>query len=326
MATEIELKLRIAPRHVPALITQLDQLAQRQHTLTLRNHYYDTPDATLSASGCALRIRQSGEQWEQTLKTRGTSTAGLQQRGEWNWPLARPQLDTALFDQEDVRQHWPASVDASQLDALFATHFERHRWHWEQQQTRIEIVIDQGSIQAAGQELPLCELELELQGGDVNCLWQLTEQLCQQTPLWLSDISKAERGYALAMPGTDWSPDWRSAATQPPLPRLNRLLTCLKRALESWVWDQDFATPVDADLPSLMLALKQLYQEMVQDQNPYLSRSIQALDAMQPLVLESNRQAHPEFPTQLANQLLQLAYLGWQLHSRSATHRPHQEN
>lgn len=324
MATEIELKLRVAPGHIPALIAQLDQLAQRQHTRTLRNHYYDTSEAALSAAGCALRIRQSGEQWEQTLKTRGTSTAGLQQRGEWNWPLSQPQLDASLFNQEDVRQHWPASVDASQLDALFATHFERHCWHWEQQQTRIEIVIDQGSVQARGQELPLCELELELQSGDIASLWQLTEQLCQHTPLWLSDISKAERGYALAIPGTHWAPDWRTADTLPLMPRLNRLLTCLKRALESWVWDQDFATPVSADLPSLMLALQQLYQAL-DHEGLDTQASIQALDSLQQ-TLALDLHARPELQTCMAGQLLRLAHQGWQLHQQATAQHSSLEN
>ena len=236
MATEIELKLRFTPQDISRLTSKLTQIADYQRTDDLRNHYFDTQDAKLSAAGCALRIRQRGDRWEQTLKTRGRSTAGLQQRGEWNWPLSNNQLNTALFDQPDVQAHWPDQVDHKQLLPLFGTHFQRSTWIWQQQDNCIEIVIDQGNVSTATRQQSLCEIELELRSGTADSLWKLAATLSDTLPLWISDISKAERGYSLAIEQTNWSPDWRLSEQQETLQSLNTLLTCLKRQIEALLW------------------------------------------------------------------------------------------
>src|SRR5690606_25507048 len=63
---------------------------------------FDTPQNALANARAALRIRDNNGQCEQTLKTRGTSVAGLQQRGEWNWPLTGAALDLTLLQQDEV--------------------------------------------------------------------------------------------------------------------------------------------------------------------------------------------------------------------------------
>lgn len=236
MANEIELKLRFDPQHIAALVQKLDSLAARQGASMLNNQYYDTADAALSRAGCALRIRQEGDSWEQTLKTKGHSTGGLQQRGEWNWPLRNPVLDASRFTQRDVIAHWPSQVQIDQLQPLFTTHFHRHRWRWQHNDQRVELVVDDGHVATTNDTQPLCELELELLAGTPECLWQLATQLGEHTPLWLSDISKAERGYRLAIPGTHWTPD--SLPSDPLLPWINRHTTLIKRELEALIWDQ----------------------------------------------------------------------------------------
>ncbi|WP_215201240.1 CYTH domain-containing protein, partial [Escherichia coli] len=49
------------------------------------NQYYDTPGRELARAKVALRMRRDGEQYIQTLKSRGQSVAGLSERNEWDW-------------------------------------------------------------------------------------------------------------------------------------------------------------------------------------------------------------------------------------------------
>ncbi len=223
MPTETEIKCRLQPQQVAALATLLDTLAQPQGHSTLKNRYFDTPQNALANARAALRIRDNNGQCEQTLKTRGTSVAGLQQRGEWNWSLNADQLDLSLLQQDEVAAHWPAGVQASELAEIFAT---------------------------GKKSVPLCELELELQQGDAAVLWQLLQQLSEQVPLWLSDVSKAERGYRLAGLSRSWQETVsfsRDEDLAQVLPRwLNAGLQQWQRALEACLWDNDSAAALTA--------------------------------------------------------------------------------
>jgi len=209
--------------------------------------------------------------------------------------------------------------------------------------------MDQGSVQASQAddsnserflcELPLCELELELLDGDISHLWQLANQLCQATPLWLSDISKAERGYRLAIPDTDWSPETGSIEGQSPLTQLNTLLTLLKRTLEYHVW-HDLPTPlreghelitaIRALLPHLPQSYPaEYFQQQNQNQNQNQQRlehtlPEHALAELENYLLHSLSQTGGSAPA--SYHLLTLAHWVWQCHCDTPIHHhPHQE-
>jgi len=103
MTKEIELKVRLSEANLPALTDFLNQVATPADHSTLKNDYYDTPACALSKAKAALRIRHTEGGVEQTLKTRGQPQAGLQIRGEWNWPLSSPALDVSLLEQAEVQ-------------------------------------------------------------------------------------------------------------------------------------------------------------------------------------------------------------------------------
>ena len=245
MTKETELKLRLSPDLVPVLAASLNAAARPLSHSTLKNWYLDTPEAGLSAARAALRIRQKADGYEQTLKTRGQSLAGLQLRGEWNWPLTEPVLNPLLLQSSEVAAAWPAGLDISRLGEVFTTHFERQAWLWQAHGGSAEVVIDRGEVRAGSQKLPLCEVELELKDGDAVCLWHMALELSNQVPLWLSDISKAERGYRLAKLSRPWHAepvlDGASdvSAALPEL--LHYEFLHLKRALEACLWEGDVA-------------------------------------------------------------------------------------
>lgn len=204
MNHEIELKLRLNPCELPLL----EQALSASHfiaepTLQLLNRYFDTPTMALSQNGAALRIRQqkiAGEsqaQIIQTLKTRGSTSGGLHQRMEWDWPLPEVQLDLTHIETSDAQQYLSPEINLSNIEALFTTDFQRKVWIYHEGDTIIELVLDSGSVETDEYSVDLLELELELKQGKAETLLHLAQDLAQQCPVVMSDISKAERGYGL---------------------------------------------------------------------------------------------------------------------------------
>lgn len=203
MAKETEIKLRVSP-------SDLDRLEQHslfaQHarqpwqTRELLNAYYDTAAGDLARAQVALRIRRDGEQFIQTLKSKGESMAGLSERNEWDWLVDTDQLVLSLLDDSC----WPAALrelDKNQLAELFRTDFVRKsvelEWEHAGATHQIEVALDQGQVITAQGNEPICELELELRDGEPAALLELARQLAVDIPLMPCDISKAERGYRL---------------------------------------------------------------------------------------------------------------------------------
>lgn len=239
MATEIELKLRLDPSDIGKLAAWLDQNTDSSQPLSLQNDYFDTPKLALAAAHTALRIRSTQQGYEQTFKVRSASSQGIQVRHEWNWPLVARELDTHLLTLPEVQAQWPSDIaldDLSLLHAVFSTDFDRRRWlfHDAARGAVVEIVIDEGQILAGGEQEPLCEIELELQSGSADAMWPLLEDLHKQVPLWLSDISKAERGYRLAgVAGSRFSDDLVDESGK----GLMSQVFNLQRALEYRLWN-----------------------------------------------------------------------------------------
>ncbi|PRB84291.1 inorganic triphosphatase [Pseudomonas sp. MYb185] len=219
MVKETEIKLRVSPEVLGNLRNHpvLRQHLQGEWTGgPLYNQYYDTATRELAAARVALRVRRDGEQFIQTLKSRGQSVAGLSERNEWDWTVDAAALDLTLLDDSC----WPASLSA--LDKLtllpvFTTDFQRTkallRWERDGETVEVEAALDQGQVLADGRQEPICELELELRSGPIAALLELAAALAADVPLMPCDISKAERGYRLFDPtsydlrldATNWS-------------------------------------------------------------------------------------------------------------------------
>ncbi|GAB2779712.1 hypothetical protein GCM10027040_02170 [Halomonas shantousis] len=195
MSEEIELKLALGPQGPDMLRRHPALAALPPHRQWLANTYYDTPDGDLEAARVALRIRETPVGRLQTLKTAGKGSGGLHSRGEWEWPIEGEGLD-----MEGLRQHAPPSLDEAtlaRLAARFTTDFVRESWQYEEGDDRIEIALDQGKVLAAGREVAIREVELELKHGDPEALWRLAERLADQVALRPANASKAQRGAAL---------------------------------------------------------------------------------------------------------------------------------
>lgn len=199
MSQEIELKLTICQEAIESF-TQLPVLqAVNSQSFELENTYYDTDDLALTGQGAALRIRRSGNDLIQTLKTKGRNVGGLHQRDEWEHALESRALDFSLLPSENA----VTAFTEADFKPLFQTNFHRRCWLVHYQNSHIEVVLDTGVVDSAHGRDPISELELELKDGQLVDLLDLAALISHEVAIMPSDISKAERGYRLIQNRTD---------------------------------------------------------------------------------------------------------------------------
>lgn len=208
MAQETEIKLALHPQDLARLMEHPLLHAHPGRVERLLNTYFDTPALDLRAARIALRERRVGRRALLTVKTAGSSVAGLSRRGEWEVPRprGRPDFKRIVDDAELARR---LDTWAPSLVPVFHTDFTRRTWQVTHLGARIEVALDQGDLRSgAGPTLrheDLLEVELELLDGSLDALLDLAHTLvlgpqgstAQALRLRPSQRSKAERGYAL---------------------------------------------------------------------------------------------------------------------------------
>ena len=193
---ELELKLTLLP---DAQGTLTDWLLQQPGVKDLGerhlvNVYFDTPTLALNQQHIALRVRQVGERFIQTLKTKGAFVDGAHQRQEWEWPMTSADLDLSLLADTPLG----GEAALAKLVPVFETNFTRRVLLLQDGDSVIECALDRGEIIAGQKRMPLCELELELKAGDASAIQAWGVRLAAQAPVLVNLISKAEQGYFLA--------------------------------------------------------------------------------------------------------------------------------
>ncbi len=218
---EIELKFQI-PTDRRAPLRRAVETATAK-TERLRASYFDTPDRRLARAGVALRLRQEGRRWVQTLKATGANPID---RLEHNVPvsgtgnamppllierhahteagerllhvMARVHKTTQQTPTPSSSSSSPAGSAASQLQCLFSTDIHRISRRIRTRGAVIELAFDRGEIVAGEHRLPVCEIEFELVSGSPQAMLAVAAQWVRRHGLWLDVRSKAERGDRLA--------------------------------------------------------------------------------------------------------------------------------
>ena len=200
MPNEVELKLRIRAADVPRLRHHpavRQTLVGKPVTRRLTSIYYDTPALALLDTDLSLRVRRMSGGWFQAVKGAGYSLAGLHQRMEWEDIIAHGEPDfskitdpalTRVFDNPDLR---------AALRPIFTTDVRRTEWQLAPAEgSQIEMALDLGDLIVDDKREPICEVELELKAGEPIRLFEFALTLLDDIPLWIENISKAQRGYA----------------------------------------------------------------------------------------------------------------------------------
>ena len=194
---EIELKLEVGEGGANAL---------RRHPL-LNGHrccanqqvstYFDTQEGALKNAGFSLRVRQTENEYVQTIKQQGSGSAGLFERPEWEWRVRTPEVDLEAAAETPLRDILTKKV-RNRLEPLVKSEVQRTVWSIMRSGSEVELTLDEGTITGGQNSQPLIELEIELKNGNATSLMEVARELAGQVPLRLGVLSKAERGYALA--------------------------------------------------------------------------------------------------------------------------------
>ena len=190
MDHEIELKFLIAPEASTEILARLEG---REAVRQLDATYFDTVDHALRKAGFGLRIRDGENGRKQTLKS--ASSGGVFARGEWESAVVGPEPD------RDLLAKTPAAkvINGDALTPVFATNVRRVTRLIRRDGAVIEAALDLGELLANERRAGVSELELELKTGSARVLFDLARDIAAHAPLRLSLVSKAERGYALAL-------------------------------------------------------------------------------------------------------------------------------
>jgi inorganic triphosphatase YgiF len=190
---EIELKFAVPAGRVAETLGAIEALAASQPR-QLSSIYFDTPKGSLRRAGMALRVRQAGDEFVQTLKDAGD---GALVRGEWEARVAGPKPELDVLRGTPAGRLLPKGV---RLQPTFVVDVRRRTADVIEGESRIELAFDEGVAKARGEEAPFAELELELKSGPQWGLFALARRLAGGGDLTLSFTTKAERGGALARP------------------------------------------------------------------------------------------------------------------------------
>ena len=207
--TETELKLQLAPKHI-GWFMRSPALSKAGTDVDIDNVYFDTADRLLQRHQMALRVRQIGTRWLQTLKAEGKGSGAISRRGEWETAArvlrGQGRLDLARLSESPLPDLLARQKVKAVLQPVFRTRVRRTQWIIERADATIEVALDIGEISAKGERAalrePICEVELELKRGEPVALIDLALELLsvgdKQAPA-LTPVarSKAERGYQL---------------------------------------------------------------------------------------------------------------------------------
>ena len=201
MENEIELKIMLEAQNIVPITQWLAmQRVLGESETALGNTYFDTPEQYFSLNQMGFRVRSKNQHYEMTLKTKGEIVGGLHIRPEYNLPLNSAEPDFKRLISHFNLQIEQAEQISANLQPTFSTDFLRHQWLIEINQSQIEVVLDQGEVKNPFGSEKICELEFELKTGALADIFQLIEQMPKLDGMWLSSLSKAQRGYIVGRP------------------------------------------------------------------------------------------------------------------------------
>jgi len=193
---EIEVKLEVAPASLPALkqIPPFRAVKATPAHATQISVYFDTDTQKLRQKGLMLRVRREGRRYTQTIKA--SANSGPLERDEWETEIAgkKPDLSKATGT---ALEPLLSNKLRRRLKPLFETRVRRTVYPLVDDAHAIAVAVDRGRIDTGKRSQPLCEIELELERGTAEELFDIARKITQALPARLALKSKSERGYEI---------------------------------------------------------------------------------------------------------------------------------
>ncbi len=190
MGIEFELKFRATLEALEALRASVEG---EENSYAMETTYYDTPDGALSTRHRTLRRRQENERSVCTLKI--PAAAGAREEFE----VDSPDIFSALPELCKLSGLTELSTFTKEtLLPICGARFTRIAKTVCLSGCTVEVALDQGVLLGGGQQLPLCEIEFELKGGDRNIAIAYALSLAARFDLKEEPCSKFRRALALA--------------------------------------------------------------------------------------------------------------------------------
>lgn len=162
--------------------------------------YYDTPDYSLLRQGVAFRFRRQGVAlWMACIKGHGALQGGISRRQEWEQPVPGPVDRFGALPPGFVRDQGQILLahDPPLVPVLVTDFLRRACLLRLVDDSRAELVLDQGEIRAGGRQQVLYEVEIEKVSGSFGPVCQLAEDLAKRYNLQPSSQSKFSLGLSL---------------------------------------------------------------------------------------------------------------------------------
>ena len=189
MAVEFELKYGATPE----ILEQLQmRYAGEEKTYRMRTTYYDTPTEQFSARHCTLRCRLENEVSVCTLKM---PTGGIGRR-EWEVECDRIEDAIDMLCKLGAPQEI-CDLAEEGLVPICGARFDRIAKLLPLDGCEVELALDEGVLVAGDQQIPLCEVEVELKEGGAQACVAFATEMAQEFGLAVEKKSKFRRALDL---------------------------------------------------------------------------------------------------------------------------------
>lgn len=189
MAVEYELKFAAEPQTLASVEKELGGVWQE---MAMRTTYYDTPEGTLSARKWTLRRRLENGVSVCTLKTPA-------QMGRQEYEVICDTIEDGV--KELCKLGAPEellSLTASGVVPVCGAAFTRLARTITFESCSVEVALDRGELFGGEKVQPLCELEVELKGGEPDAARDFALFLAAKYGLRPENKSKFKRALALS--------------------------------------------------------------------------------------------------------------------------------
>lgn len=198
MGAEYELKFRADAAAQTAL---RESYPGRWAQISMQTTYYDTPSGSLSARHYTLRKRLENGVSICTLKTPGKGNI----RGEWETECDDITAAIPIL----CKLGCPSDLDklcAEGLVPICGAEFTRQAQVLALDGCTVELALDEGILFGKRNEVPLCEIELELKAGSKAALDTFAKAFASKYGLEPEEKSKFARALALYREEELWAP------------------------------------------------------------------------------------------------------------------------